>query len=144
MASRWVLYGVGIISAATMWQAIGNLAPEPGAPVSPQPQPSPPPQKPPHVAKEKTPEPPVSKEIERDARAMLGEDVGPVRFSELDEADKAIRLVINLNGYLCAKPILVTPTDDGETFDVRCITNRSGKGRSRYLVNAETNNVVEI
>lgn len=35
---------------------------------------------------------------------------GPVRLADLDEADRAIRLAINLSGHLCAKPIEVMPS----------------------------------
>lgn len=69
---------------------------------------------------------------------------GPIRLSDLDEADRAIRHAINLSGHLCAKPIEVAPTGSPDLYGVQCITNRDGSGISNYLVNSRTNDVTEI
>lgn len=67
----------------------------------------------------------------------------PVKTADLDNADRAIAATINLNGYLCAKPIEVryAATD---LYGVRCITNRNGTGISDYLVNSRTGEVSVI
>lgn len=88
-----------------------------------------------------TPTPSAS--VKRDARALAGENVGPVRIADLDEADKAIRLTINLSGHLCAKPILVRPAG-GDHYGVTCILYRSGKGRANYLVQSSTGKVTAL
>lgn len=80
----------------------------------------------------------------RDAAALMGENTGPVDINDLDEVDRAIRLAINLAGYPCAKPILVVPTALDNKFSVTCITNRSGEGRSRYIVDSKTEKVVPV
>lgn len=67
----------------------------------------------------------------------------PIRMTDLDDADRLIRLAINLNGYLCAKPIEVRPAGN-DLYGVRCIMYRSGQGRANYLVNTRTNEVSEI
>ena len=67
----------------------------------------------------------------------------PVRMGDLDEAEKAIRLAINLSGNLCAKPIEVREVG-ANLYGVHCITNRDGTGRSNYLVNSRTNEVDKI
>lgn len=67
----------------------------------------------------------------------------PVRMSDLDEAEKAIRLAINTSGHLCAKPIEVREVG-ANLYGVHCITNRDGTGRSNYLVNSRTNEVDKI
>jgi hypothetical protein len=67
----------------------------------------------------------------------------PVKMIELDEADRAIRLAINLSGHRCARPTevrLVGP----DLYGVHCVTNRDGTGGSNYLVNSRTNEVEEI
>lgn len=67
----------------------------------------------------------------------------PVKMGDLDEAEKAIRLAINLSGNLCAKPIEVREVG-ANLYGVHCITNRDGTGRSNYLVNSRTNEVDKI
>lgn len=67
----------------------------------------------------------------------------PVKMGDLDEADKAIRLAINISGHLCAKPIEVREVG-ANLYGVHCITNRDGTGRSNYLVNSRTNEVEAI
>ena len=67
----------------------------------------------------------------------------PVKIGDLDEAEKAIRLAINLSGNLCAKPIEVREVG-ANLYGVHCITNRDGTGRSNYLVNSRTNEVDKI
>ncbi|MBL9070595.1 MAG: hypothetical protein JNM03_11480 [Sphingopyxis sp.] len=67
----------------------------------------------------------------------------PVRMGDLDEAEKVIRLAINLSGNLCAKPIEVRKVG-ANLYGVHCITNRDGTGRSNYLVNSRTNEVDKI
>ena len=91
----------------------------------------------------------VANEIERngaarDAKALTGEDTGRVDYDDLDEADRAIRLAINLSGNLCAKPILVSPMALAGKYAVTCITNRTGRGRSRYIVDSGTQEVVPV
>lgn len=66
-----------------------------------------------------------------------------IKPTDLDDADRAIALVINLNGYLCAKPIEVRPAGT-DLYGVRCVMSRSGEGRANYLVNTRTNEVSEI
>lgn len=67
----------------------------------------------------------------------------PVRIDDLDEAEKAIRLAINLSGHLCAKPTEVREVGPN-LYGVHCITNRDGTGSSNYLVNSRTNEVDKI
>lgn len=67
----------------------------------------------------------------------------PVRLDDLDEAEKAIRLAINLSGHLCAKPTEVREVGPN-LYGVHCITNRDGTGGSNYLVNSRTNEVDKI
>lgn len=67
----------------------------------------------------------------------------PVKMNDLDDAEKAIRLAINLSGNLCAKPIEVREVG-ANLYGVHCITNRDGTGRSNYLVNSRTNEVDKI
>jgi hypothetical protein len=67
----------------------------------------------------------------------------PVRMDDLDEAEKAIRLAINLSGHLCAKPTEVREVGPN-LYGVHCITNRDGTGGSNYLVNSRTNEVDKI
>jgi len=67
----------------------------------------------------------------------------PVRMDDLDEAEKAIRLAINLSGHLCAKPTEVREVGPN-LYGVHCITNRDGTGGSNYLVNSRTNEVNKI
>lgn len=67
----------------------------------------------------------------------------PVRMDDLDEAEKAIRLAINLSGHLCAKPTEVREVGPN-LYGVHCITNRDGTGSSNYLVNSRTNEVDKI
>ena len=69
-----------------------------------------------------------------------------VRMSDLppmDEVDKMIGTVINLNGHLCGRPIQVREAGTG-LYGVRCITRRDGTGISDYLVNSRTNEVEPI
>lgn len=87
------------------------------------------------------PEP--SAQTKRDLRAVAGENIGPVKVGDLDEADKAIRLTINLAGHLCAKPILVQSAGSGH-YGVTCILYRSGKGRANYLVQLSTGKVTAL
>ena len=68
---------------------------------------------------------------------------GPIKLSDLDESDRAIRRAINVSGHLCAKPIEVVEAGTN-LYGVQCITNRDGSGRSTYLVNSRTNDVTEI
>lgn len=67
----------------------------------------------------------------------------PVKMNDLDEAEKAIRLAINLSGHLCAKPTEVREVGPN-LYGVHCITNRDGTGGSNYLVNSRTNEVDKI
>ena len=69
---------------------------------------------------------------------------GPIKLSDLDEDQQAFRLLINVNGYLCAKPVEIVPTASVGVYRVQCITNRSGRGISNYFVNGMTNEVTEI
>ena len=62
----------------------------------------------------------------------------------MDDADKMIGAVINLNGYLCARPIQVQPTEYENVYGVQCITRRDGTGISNYIVNSRTNEVTKI
>lgn len=69
-----------------------------------------------------------------------------VKMSDLppmDDVDRMIGATINLNGYLCARPIEVAEAGTG-LYGVRCITRRDGTGISDYLVNARTNDVEPI
>ena len=61
----------------------------------------------------------------------------------MDEVDQMIGAVINMNGYLCARPIAVREAGTG-LYGVRCITRRDGTGISDYLVNSRTNEVEPI
>lgn len=67
----------------------------------------------------------------------------PSKSADLDDAARAVALVINLNGYLCAKPIEVRQAG-ADLYGVRCIMYRSGEGRANYLVNTRSNEVSEI
>jgi hypothetical protein len=67
----------------------------------------------------------------------------PVKMNDLDEAEKAIRLAINLSGHLCAKPTEVREVGPN-LYGVHCVTNRDGTGSSNYLVNSRTNEVDKI
>lgn len=67
----------------------------------------------------------------------------PIKLSDLDESDRAIRLAINRGGHLCARPIEVQEVGTG-LYGVQCITNRDGTGLSNYLVNSRTNEVEAI
>ena len=62
----------------------------------------------------------------------------------MDDADHMIGAMINLNGFLCARPTLVQPAGSPDLYAVQCITHRSGRGISNYLVNARTNQVTKI
>lgn len=63
-----------------------------------------------------------------------------IKRGDLDPADRAIALAINLSGNLCAKPIEVREAGT-QLYAVRCITNRNGTGMSDYFVNSRTNEV---
>ena len=70
----------------------------------------------------------------------------PVRMKDLppqDDADRAIGAAINLNGHLCARPIMVQEVAT-QMYAVRCITRRDGTGMSDYLVNSRTSEVEAI
>jgi len=91
---------------------------------------------------------PIDKEA-REKREKLEKGVskatsGPIKLSDLDDADRAIRRAINLSGNLCAKPIEVLPTGSPGLYGVQCITYRDGSGLSTYLVNSRTNEVSGI
>ena len=78
--------------------------------------------------------------------ATVGKKRKTVNVADLppmDDADKAIGAVINLNGHLCARPIEVKEAGTG-LYGVRCITRRDGTGISDYLVNSRTNEVEAI
>ena len=49
--------------------------------------------------------------------------------------------IINLNGYLCARVISITPTSTSDVWRVSCVENRDGTGRALYLMNAVTASV---
>lgn len=66
-----------------------------------------------------------------------------IKLDDLDDAEKAIRLAINVSGHLCAKPTEVREVGPS-LYGVHCITNRDGTGRSNYLVNSRTNEVDRI
>lgn len=76
--------------------------------------------------------------------AVTLKSAGAIKIADLDEGERLIRLIINANGYLCAKPIEVRPTGSEGLYGVQCITHRSGEGTANYLVNARTKEVTEI
>lgn len=62
-------------------------------------------------------------------------------FAEGD-ADKALRLFINLTGNLCAKVVSVHKLEVPDYYEVRCIEYRGGTGTVDYLVNFEEQKVI--
>lgn len=77
-------------------------------------------------------------------RTESSETIDLADLPPMDDADRMIGAVINLNGHLCARPTLVQPTGSQDLYAVQCITYRSGKGISNYLVNSRTNEVTKI
>lgn len=77
------------------------------------------------------------------AEAAPVEPIKPAKPADLDGADKMIAVAINLNGYLCARPVEVREVSTN-LYGVQCITNRDGSGISNYLVNSRTNEVTPI
>lgn len=63
-------------------------------------------------------------------------------FAE-DDADKALRLFINLTGNLCAKVVSVHKLEVPDYFEVRCIEYRGGTGTVDYLVNFKEQKVIK-
>jgi hypothetical protein len=63
-------------------------------------------------------------------------------FAE-DDADKALRLFINLTGNLCAKVVSVHKLEVPDYYEVRCIEYRGGTGTVDYLVNFEEQKVIK-
>lgn len=101
----------------------------------------------PHVSTHAISEFPIDKEArekrEKEAKASTKAKSGPIKLSDLDEADRAIRRAINVSGHLCARPIEVVQAAT-DLYGVQCITNRDGTGISNYLVNARTSEVDPI
>lgn len=60
-----------------------------------------------------------------------------------DDADKALRLFINLTGNLCAKVVSVHKLEVPDYYEVRCIEYRGGTGTVDYLVNFEEQKVIK-
>lgn len=89
---------------------------------------------------------PVVTPQSRTERTQVATAPARVRMSDLppmDNADRAIGTAINLNGHLCARPIVVKEVGT-QMYAVRCITRRDGSGVSDYLVNARTSEVEPI
>jgi hypothetical protein len=90
--------------------------------------------------------PPTPSEPAVEAKAAPVPETGRqkrITLTNLNAAERQVRLVINLSGNLCAKPVEVRPVDEN-LFGVSCITNRDGSGLSNYLVNTDNNEVTEI
>jgi hypothetical protein len=68
----------------------------------------------------------------------------PIKLSDMDESDQAIRLAIIQSGNLCARPIEVRPAGAEGLYGVQCIMYRNGAGRANYLLNSQTGEVVPI
>jgi hypothetical protein len=57
---------------------------------------------------------------------------------EMKQAEDLVKLIINLNGHLCAEIQNVQPV--GLTsYEVSCTEYRSGSGQARYLVDGKAN-----
>ena len=84
-----------------------------------------------------------TKDLAAERPAATASKAEPVKPGDLDDAEKAIGLAINLAGYLCAKPTEVVEAGP-QLYGVHCITNRDGTGRSNYLVNSRTHEVTPI
>lgn len=130
--AKIVLFGsLGVIACISALQAIGSsieadfAAQSAGAPES------------------TTDAPPSTTALPPAANAAPPPKPKPIKLSDLDESDRAIRLAINQSGHLCARPIQVQEAGTG-LYGVQCITNRDGTGLSNYLVNSRTNEVQEI
>lgn len=70
----------------------------------------------------------------------------PTTVAAKKKAAQALDLLaaaINYNGHLCAKPVEAQQADPNH-YGVRCVTRRSGEGRSNYLVNVQTGDVTPI
>lgn len=59
------------------------------------------------------------------------------------QASDFLAAAINSNGHLCAKPVDMQQADASH-YGIRCVTRRSGEGRSNYLVNVQTGEVTPI
>lgn len=68
----------------------------------------------------------------------------PIKLSDMDESDQAIRLAIIQSGNLCARPIEVRPAGAEGLYGVQCIIYRNGAGRANYLLNSQTGEVIPI
>jgi len=62
---------------------------------------------------------------------------------EVVEAENAVKLIINLNGRLCAEITNVQPVSES-VFHVTCIKNIGGKRTIDYLVDSSDNSVERI
>ena len=58
------------------------------------------------------------------------------------EVEKTIALMINLNGYLCAKVTTVNPLQLENTYEVRCIEYGGGTGTVDYIVAIRSDGVI--
>jgi hypothetical protein len=56
------------------------------------------------------------------------------------QASDLLAAAINSKGYLCAQPVEAQKADASH-YGVRCITRRSGEGRSNYLFDVQTGEV---
>lgn len=89
---------------------------------------------------EAAPEPEPAKVSKREATAAV-ETTRP-SASEIEAAEDTVKLVINMNGHLCADVIDLRQTGPSEAA-VQCVLYRSGAGRAIYLVDAERRTVTE-
>lgn len=60
-----------------------------------------------------------------------------------DELKEMTATIINLNGYLCAFVISISPTLNDEVYRVSCVEYRDGSGSATYLMNARTAEVIK-
>jgi hypothetical protein len=54
------------------------------------------------------------------------------------ELKTVIAAMLNTQGYLCARVTSVTPLNQADTYEVRCIEYQGGTGTVDYILNAQT------
>lgn len=66
-----------------------------------------------------------------------------VERKKASNASDFVAATINSAGHLCAKPVEMQQAAPGQ-YGIGCITNRSGSGRTIYLLDSRTGNVDPI